>query len=92
MNGSNPEKKAFAELTAREKEVVHFLAQGFSSRQIAQQLGISFHTVETYRKNLLSKFKSKTTVEMVLKAANILPPEFWTHKAPKAIGEKRKSP
>jgi len=91
MSGSHPEKNASVEITTREREVVHFLAQGFSSRQIAQQLGISFHTVETYRKNLLSKFKSKTTVEMVLKAANILPPEFWTQKTAKSGSEKRKS-
>jgi DNA-binding NarL/FixJ family response regulator len=92
MSGSKPERSSSVDITAREREVVHFLAHGFSSRQIAQQLGISFHTVETYRKNLLSKFQSRTTVEMVLKAGNILPPEFWTDKvAPKSMKGKRKT-
>jgi DNA-binding CsgD family transcriptional regulator len=55
-------------ITPREKEVMHLLAKGLSSRKIAEALGISFHTVESYRKHLLQKFNSKTTVEMVLKA------------------------
>jgi two-component system nitrate/nitrite response regulator NarL len=65
-------------VTPREREVVHLLAKGFSSRKIAVQLGISFHTVESYRKHLLQKFNAQTTVEMVLKAGNVLPKEFWT--------------
>jgi DNA-binding NarL/FixJ family response regulator len=66
-------------ITPREKEVVHLLAQGMSSRKIAAQMGISFHTVETFRKKLLQKFKVKTSIEMVLKAGHILPKEFWTN-------------
>jgi DNA-binding CsgD family transcriptional regulator len=64
-------------ITPREKEVVHLLAKGLSSRKIGEAMGISFHTVESYRKHLLQKFNSKTTVEMVLKAGGVLPPEFW---------------
>jgi DNA-binding NarL/FixJ family response regulator len=64
-------------VTPREQEVVHLLAKGLSSKKIAVQLGISFHTVESYRKHLLQKFNAKTTVEMVLKAGNVLPKEFW---------------
>lgn len=64
-------------ITPREREVVHLLAKGFSSRKIAEHLEISFHTVESYRKHLLQKFNAKTTVEMVLKACDALPKEFW---------------
>jgi len=64
-------------VTPREKEVIHFLAHGLSSRKIADQMGISFHTVESFRKKLLHKFNAKTTIEMVLKAYNVLPKEFW---------------
>jgi len=64
-------------ITPREKEVMHLLAKGMSSRKIGEELGISFHTVESYRKHLLQKFNSKTTVEMVLKAGGVLPREFW---------------
>lgn len=65
-------------ITSREKEVIHFLAHGLSSRKIADEMGISFHTVESFRKKLLHKFNSKTTVEMVLKAGDVLPREFWS--------------
>ncbi len=64
-------------VTPREREVVHLLARGYSSRKIAAALEISFHTVESYRKHLLQKFNAKTTVEMVLKASDVLPREFW---------------
>ena len=64
-------------VTPREREVIVLLAQGLSSRKIAGKMGISFHTVESFRKKLLHKFKSKTTIEMVLKAGNVLPKEFW---------------
>lgn len=67
-------------VTPREKEVIHLLAHGLSSRKIARELGISFHTVESFRKKLLQKFNTKTTVEMVLKAGNILPKEFWVQQ------------
>jgi DNA-binding NarL/FixJ family response regulator len=65
-------------VTPREREVVHLLAKGLSSRKIAAELQISFHTVESYRKHLLQKFNARTTVEMVLKANDVLPKEFWT--------------
>lgn len=53
------------------------LAHGYSSRKIAVEMGISFHTVESFRKKLLQKFNVKTTIEMVLKAERVFPPEFW---------------
>jgi DNA-binding NarL/FixJ family response regulator len=64
-------------ITPREKEVMLLLAQGLSSRKIAEAMGISFHTVESFRKKLLHKFKVRTTIEMVLKASNVFPKEFW---------------
>lgn len=64
-------------ITPREKEVMHLLAHGYSSRRIATEMGISFHTVESFRKKLLHKFKVRTTIEMVLKAGSVLPKEFW---------------
>lgn len=68
-------------ITPREKEVMLFLAHGFSSRKIALEMGISFHTVESFRKKLLQKFKVKTTIEMVLMASNMMPKEFWANHA-----------
>lgn len=67
-------------VTPREREVMLLLAHGFSSRQIAVEMGISFHTVESFRKKLLLKFKVRTTIEMVLKAGSVLPKDFWINE------------
>ncbi|NGM66234.1 LuxR C-terminal-related transcriptional regulator [Sphingobacterium sp. SGR-19] len=39
----------------REREILRFIADGFSSEIIAQQLGISVQTVNVHRKNMLKK-------------------------------------
>lgn len=69
-------------ITPREKEVMLLLTHGLSSRKIAVEMGISFHTVESFRKKLLQKFKVGTTIEMVLKARNVLPKNFWLSESP----------
>jgi DNA-binding NarL/FixJ family response regulator len=43
------------ELTKREKTVLQYVAQGLSSRQIAEKLGLSVHTVINHRSNLMKK-------------------------------------
>ena len=43
------------ELTKREIEVLKFIAQEFTSQEIADKLFLSKHTIESYRKNLISK-------------------------------------
>lgn len=43
------------ELSERETEVLVLLAQGLSSKLIADKLNISVHTVNTHRKNITSK-------------------------------------
>ena len=42
-------------LASREREVLQALAEGSSSKEIAQQLGISVRTVETHRSNIMGK-------------------------------------
>ena len=43
------------ELTGREREVASLVARGFSSKQIANKLGISLETVKTHRRRMLQK-------------------------------------
>lgn len=43
------------QLTNREKEIASLVAQGLSSKQIAQQLHISEETVKTHRRRMLQK-------------------------------------
>lgn len=54
-----------AELTAREKEVLRLVGQGFSSAQIAERLFISVRTVESHRSNLTKKLGLHSQAEMV---------------------------
>jgi DNA-binding NarL/FixJ family response regulator len=44
-----------AELTLREREILQYLADGLSDKQIATQLALSLHTVKTHVRNILSK-------------------------------------
>jgi len=53
------------ELTAREKEVLHLLSYGYSSREIGAQIFISSNTVEYHRKQLLRKTGSKNVAELI---------------------------
>ena len=46
-----------AVLTARERDVLVGLAQGFPNKTIAYDLGISSRTVEVYRANLMTKLE-----------------------------------
>lgn len=57
-----------AEITPREKEVLKLVARGHSTKQIADQLGISIRTVETHRINMLKKMEVNNSAELVRKA------------------------
>ena len=56
-------------LTRREKEILKLIADGFTNPQIAEKLFISLYTVETHRKNLLSKFNTNNTASLIKIAA-----------------------
>src|SRR5947207_195639 len=43
------------ELTSRESEVLQLIAEGFSNKQIAAELGISIKTVEKHRQQVMNK-------------------------------------
>lgn len=55
-------------ITTREKEILELLSKGLSSKEIARALVISFHTVESHRKNLRLKFEAKNSSELIMKA------------------------
>jgi DNA-binding NarL/FixJ family response regulator len=42
-------------LTAREAQVAQMIAEGYASKQIAAELGISIKTVEKHRQHLMAK-------------------------------------
>ena len=52
-------------LTEREIEVVRLVAEGLSSREIAERLSISVKTVDTHRANILEKVGAHNTAELI---------------------------
>ncbi|MCX6232870.1 MAG: LuxR C-terminal-related transcriptional regulator [Bacteroidetes bacterium] len=56
-NAKLKNKLVLESLTKREKEVLQFISKGKKSKEIAQHLNISFHTVDTHRKNISRKLE-----------------------------------
>jgi DNA-binding NarL/FixJ family response regulator len=57
--------------TPREREVLTLLAQGKSSKQIAEDLFITERTVESHRKNMVEKCQVKNTAELIAHASSL---------------------
>ncbi|AJW62421.1 Oxygen regulatory protein NreC [Elizabethkingia miricola] len=57
-------------VTQREKEILMLMAQGLNSPKIAEQLFISYHTVENHKRNLRKKTKTKTSTELIAFSIN----------------------
>lgn len=54
--------------TKREREILKFIVEGKSTKEIADVLFISPYTVSTHRKNILNKTNAKGSVDLVSKA------------------------
>lgn len=57
--------KPIEELTPRETEVLKLIAQGYTNRQIGEELHISIRTAESHRANLSGKLGLQSRVELV---------------------------
>lgn len=53
-------------LTAREKEILKLMCQEFSSKMIADQLGLALKTVEVHRYNIMKKTGAKNFAGMIM--------------------------
>ena len=53
------------QLTIREKQVLKLIAEGRSSKEIAELLGISSRTVDNHRANIMAELNLKRTAELV---------------------------
>ncbi len=60
-------------LTPREKEILHLISEGLSTKMIADRCHISIHTVETHRRHLLEKIKVRNSMELVKEASKV----YW---------------
>jgi DNA-binding NarL/FixJ family response regulator len=52
-------------LTEREMQIINFIKEGLSSKEIATSLTISLKTVEVHRHNILKKLKLKNSASLV---------------------------
>ena len=55
-------------LSQREKETLGWLIQGLTTKEIAKQLGLSIHTVDTYLRNIYRKLHVQSRAGAVAKA------------------------
>lgn len=60
--------KSNYEITNAEKEILNLLVQGNPKKQIAHDLGVSFHTVDTHLRNIYTKLQVHSRSEAVAKA------------------------
>lgn len=56
---------AEVQLTKREVQIIKLIASEYTTNEIASELSISTHTVDTHRKNIVSKLGVKNTAGLV---------------------------
>ncbi|MDN3686585.1 response regulator [Cyclobacterium jeungdonense] len=66
LEGVTPKK-----LSPKETEILKLIAEGQTTKEIAQKLFISTRTVETHRNNMMKKLEVKNTPELINKAAQL---------------------
>ncbi len=59
------EKDLLIQLSPREREIFSLVAQGYTNQQIADQLGISIKSVETYRARVMEKLGLRSRADLV---------------------------
>ncbi len=65
VHPADVEPAAVEELTPREQEVLTYIAEGYTNREIAEALVISIKTVDRHRENIMQKLNLHSRVELV---------------------------
>lgn len=70
-------------ITERELEIITLIAEGFTNHEIADKLFLSTHTVNTHRKNIMSKLGVTNTAGIVMYAVkcNLVSPNKYLFAA-----------
>ena len=63
-------------ISERELEILQLVAQGLTTKQIAEMVHLSFHTVMTHRKNMMGKLGINNTAGLIIYAVreNLISP------------------
>lgn len=74
-----------SELAKREREILGMILKEHTSQDIADILNLSVHTIDTHRKNILRKTRSKTIVSLIKYSikAGMMDGYFYKTKNPK---------
>jgi DNA-binding NarL/FixJ family response regulator len=77
LEGASAPADSYDTLTGREREVLHLMAEGHSSAEVAARLFISPRTLETHRSNVMRKLGLRTQTDLVRYALRrgIIPPD-----------------
>lgn len=65
MTGKKPEKTGLQKLSRREKEVLYFIVEEFTTQEIADKMFVSVNTVESHRRNLMTKLNARNVAGLV---------------------------
>ena len=65
LKGEKASRAPFPKLSRREKQILHMIIDEMTTAEIAEQLHISFGTVETHRRNIMNKLGARNTAGMV---------------------------
>lgn len=65
------ELKSYSALTSREREVLSLIAEGLTSREIAERLVISLNTVQTHRLHLMEKLNLHSRAQLMQYAVRL---------------------
>ncbi len=63
--GSGEERAAYETLSPREREILQFIAEGFTNNEIADRLVISINTVQTHRSHIMEKLNLHSRAELM---------------------------
>ncbi len=66
----NEPNKLFPQLSEREKQIIKLLCNEFSTKQIAEEIHLSTHTVESHRSNIFKKLGVSNIAGLVRWAVN----------------------
>lgn len=71
INIMSVEGSQLKKLSSKEMEVLKFIADGLTTKEIAELLYISTRTVETHRANMMKKLSVKNSAELIKKATQL---------------------
>ncbi|MBI5586209.1 MAG: response regulator transcription factor [Deltaproteobacteria bacterium] len=65
LRKSSPKEERFNQLSNREREIFQLIAEGHSTKAIAQLLCVSLSTVKTHRRKIMEKLEVESAAQMI---------------------------